>query len=222
MKDSIVMGLATYCLIAGLGCGPTISAFDVASPPGVNRLSYIEAHGENLILAGVQFDGVMVGSWVVLPPPGVTNARRTVVPLNQGGAATEDSVEACNAIGCGARTLMITGPGSLTPGNIDVVFPGVEAANCYFFTQQAVCVTVAGTGIYPGRATLTNPDAGPAAETDPGGHSALGTKMLSDNAVLVFFPRSLSNGSSRIKLTNDTVYESPPSSSTTTNPFVQN
>jgi hypothetical protein len=185
-------------------CLPNIGAFD--QPGGVDRLTAVKVYGDNLLLAGVEFDGVMVGSWPVPPDPAFKEARQTVVPLDQGAPPAQDEVTARNAFGSDADTLPITGPGMMPGPSFDVTPPGIEAYNTWYGLQEAVAVWVTGAGFYPGPATLANPDAGPGARTFPGGHAALGTKMRGEHALEVFFPRSMPSGTYQIDLTNDPIY----------------
>lgn len=177
---------------------------------GHHRRAAVEIYGDNLLLAGVEFDGVMLGSWPVDPDPAYNEGRKTVVPLNQGGLANQDEVTARNAFRGDTESLSITGTDGGALPNIDVTVPGIKAYNAWYGLQEAVAVWVVGPGFYPGRATVVNLDAGPSARTVPGHHPALGTKMMGEHALVVFFPRTMPHGSYRIEITNDPVYGAPP------------
>lgn len=188
------------------------------------RLSAVAINGKNLLLAGVEFDGVMVGSWLTAPAPSYDEARKTVVPLNQAGPANQDEVTARNASGSDTDTLSILPAGPAAPANIDVVVPGVVAYKTWYGLQEAVAVLVVGSGSYPGLATLVDLKAGPDARALPvlpgPPQPALGTKMRGEHLVEVFFPRTLPAGSYTVELKNDPVYAAPVAMET--GPFVQN
>ena len=206
------------------GCGPTVTGFNVAN---VQRLAPVEVHGTRLLLAACSFDGDLVGSWLV-PGTNPDQVRKTIVPLTQAsGLPTPDpsTVEVCTAVGCSASSaaLTVTGSQPVPSVNIALAPSSNEADNCTFFGINAVCVTVVGTGMFPGTATLVNLGAGPAVVRAVSGGSnvlALGSAMVNQNTLRVYFPRSLPNGSYKVRVANDARYGGQ--TGITTGTFLQN
>jgi hypothetical protein len=199
---NLFVGLALVGALA-VGCAPRINGFD---PDPGTRMAMLTVQGDGLGTAALDIDGNMVGSWIDL----VRGGRTTIVPT--GVVPSAASVRACNAAGCSSSAALALNAANPTMAVSVNVVSGPNAQNCTFLGSPAQCVTIAGTGIYPGTAGVAHPSAGPTAKavvaatgTGPGA-AALGTTMVTENTLLVFFPRTLGPGPFHVSITNLPAY----------------
>lgn len=182
---------------ATTGCAPRITSFD---PNPGQRLTAVTVKGVNVELASIDFEGHMIGSWFDV----VAGGRTTIVPMGPVPPVLAP-VKACNFWSCSpVTTLPLVLPvAPVMPVNINIV-SGSNATDCNYFGAPAQCVTVAGTGIYPGNASVAHPGEGPSAKTTggTGGDTALGTLMITGNTLVVYFPKTLGPGPFKIEITN--------------------
>lgn len=207
-RQNSVRGLSlvfTLPLIA-LGCAPSITSI---TPSTADRLQPIKIKGDNLLLATVSIDGGNLGTWFVAGENPDTT-KGSVIPAKQTDGTTltmaAASVKACNTWGCDTEIVNITaGPASGSTPTIDIA-PPFNTFECNFFGTPAECITVTGSDLYPGESSPLRPHAGPNARAIPQGSgaltNALGSEMLAENAVLVFFPDTMPSGSYKVEITN--------------------
>lgn len=192
--------------VVAAGCVPKINEF---VPDPAQRGTAVTLQGENLEMAAVNIGGLMVGSWLNLDDPRYP-ARTTIVPV--GAAPATIPVRASNVFGTsGIKSMSVSAGVPAMPPNISIV-SGSHATDTRFLGGPAQSVTIAGTGIYPGVASIVNPNAGPSATAAvaPGGtgpaQPALGTMMVTENALVVYFPKTLGPGPFHVRITNLPAY----------------
>lgn len=167
----------TAVIMMAVGCTPKITGF---TPPTAPRMTEVVVNGDRLGAAMIEIDGAGRGSWLS------GGDRATIIP--QGAAPSSVNIRACNSFGCsGSMSLPVTAAPGGTPVSVNVsIMSGPNAFDCDFFGTAAECVTITGTGMYPGNASLLNPRMGPNATA--GGVAALGTVFLTPNTLQVYFP----------------------------------
>jgi hypothetical protein len=210
-------------IVPVVGCAPQISTI---TPTTADRLQPVRVKGQRLLTATINVDGGNLGSWIIAGENPSTT-KGIVIPARKADGVTSTAgavtVRACNAWGCDAATINVTaGPASGSTPMINVV-PPFNSFECNFWGTPAECVTVVGADLYPGESTTLRPHAGPSARAIPQGAgsmtTALGTEMIAENAVLVFFPDTMSAGTYKVEIANTPRFGGP--SGTTANTFTR-